>query len=163
MHLMRVFSLLAAGLCFSQVAHSDDKVPPLAIEGTYGRTHQVRDWAGQCPGRPPDQCLLVTVTDRVVVRRDSTSAFYVDVDLRADDLHSCEFKGVGSWNGHALVVRSSEQFDSCSLTVTFGNSQIVRLTSSGPQDACAMHCGANAQLYVERMPKQPAPQDTKRR
>lgn len=158
---MRILILLAATLCLSQVARSDDKVAPFAIEGTYSRTHQVRNWIGQCSGKAPNQCPRVTVTDRVVIRREGASTFHVGVDLRADDLHSCEFKGSGIWNDHALVVRSAEQSDPCILTVTFENDQIARLASSGPQDACAMHCGASAQLYVERMPKQSVPKDEK--
>lgn len=158
---MRAVVFLVAALCLLQIARSDDKAIPFAIEGAYGRTHQVRNWVGQCPGKAPSQCSLVTVTDRVVIRRSSASEFHVNVDLKADDLHSCEFKGLGSWNGQALVVRSSEQSDPCILTVTFGNGQIVRLAGSGPQDACMMHCGAKAQLYVERMSKQSASKDAK--
>lgn len=157
---MRDLAFLVLSLGAFHACYASDRTPPFDVIGQYARSHQVRDWIGQCPSEQPSQCAQVTVIDRVLVTRSTRSQFHVEVSLTADDLQVCNFSGVGKWNGHALVARSVGTEDTCTVTITFANRQLARLTSS-PEDQCAMLCGANAYLYAEHMSRQSTKADTK--
>ena len=157
---MRAIAFLALSLATFQACHAGDRAPPFDFAGQYTRSHQVRDWIGQCPSGQPSQCAQVTVTDRVLVTRSGPSRFHIEVSLAFDDLHVCDFSGVGKWNGRALVARSNDTEDSCTVSVIFAKGQLVRLTAS-PNTNCAIHCGANGYLYADRMLRQPSEGDKK--
>ena len=116
---MRAIAFLALSLATFQACHAGDRAPPFDFAGQYTRSHQVRDWIGQCPSGQPSQCAQVTVTDRVLVTRSGPSRFHIEVSLAFDDLHVCDFSGVGKWNGRALVARSNDTEDSCTVSVIF--------------------------------------------
>jgi hypothetical protein len=121
---------------------------PANVLGRYERVHEVRDYCRETVGA----CPSVKVRDSVVVAKRDKSSVSVVVSTYGNDLHVCNFEGVGQWSSPIIKVRSAFPDDSCQLVISFAALETLKITGVA-NNSCEMNCGANASIYVEGLRK----------